>query len=155
MTSKDNVYGAFIDYYGDIKLAVIKDDGNWLIYGAKVYSGLNQYRYIFVVVPRYAGRGENTTLDQLDWVSFQTRTTDDVHKVPQHHLYLDDARKQKMKDKITVLDRTKEETVYVTDDLPIKIRLMHDPKKNNYLQYPDAARLYQALETFNCVIEML
>lgn len=155
MASKEDVYGAFVDFYGDIQLRLIKADGGWSVYCAKAYSGLNQQRYIFVVVPQRTVKQDTTTLDQLDWVSFQTRTTTDNYQVPTHNLYLDDTRKKMMSDKITVVDRTADETFYVTDSLPIKIRLLHDPKKNNYLQYPDQALLYQALDTYNCVVDVL
>ena len=155
MASKEDVYGAFVDYYGDLKLRLIKVENGWSVYCCKAYSGLNQQRYIFVIVPQRLSPGEEATLDQLDWVSFQTRTTDEVHQVPTHHLYLDDVRKKMMSDKITAVDRTKEETFYVTDSLPIKLRLLHDLKKNNYLQYPDRAFLYQALDTYRCIVELL
>ena len=155
MTSREDVYGAFVDYYGNLKLKVIKVDAGWVFYGAKVSSGLNENRYIFVIVPQRLAPAEEATLEQLDWVSFQTRTTTDVHQVPTHNLYLDETRKQMIPDKITVVDRTADETHYVTDSLPIKVRLIHDPKKNNYLQYPDQAFMYQALETFRCVVDML
>ena len=155
MATKEDVYGAFVDYYGDIKLRLIKVENGWAVYCAKAYSGLNLNRYIFVVVPQRLALGEEATLEQLDWVSFQTRTTDDVHPVPTHNLFLDENRKKMMPDKITTVDRTADETHYVTDSLPIKIRLIHDPKKNNYLQFPDQAFMYQALDTYRCVVDLL
>ena len=155
MATKEDVYGAFVDYYGDIKLRLIKVESGWAFYCAKAYSGLNLNRYIFVIVPQRLALGEEATLEQLDWVSFQTRTTDDVHPVPTHNLFLDENRKKMMPDKITSVDRTADETHYVTDSLPIKIRLIHDPKKNNYLQFPDQAFMYQALDTYRCVVDLL
>lgn len=155
MASKEDVYGAFVDYYGDIKLRMIKNEQGWAFYAAKVHSGLNLNRYIFVVVPAYTAGQEEASLEELDWVCFQTRTTDEVYPVPTHHLYVDDNRKKMFADRITAVDRTKEETFYVTDTLPIKVRLLHDPKKNNYLQYPDQAVMYQALETYRCVVDLL
>ncbi|KKL18564.1 hypothetical protein LCGC14_2474240 [marine sediment metagenome] len=155
MASKENVYGAFVEYYGDIALELIKNENSWAVYAAKAYSGLNQHRYIFVIVPSRMMRGQKTTLNQLDWVSFQTRTTDDVYQVPTHHLYLDDKRKKMFSDKITAIERISEETHYITDSLPIKIRLLHDPKKKNHLQYPDQAFMYQALDTYRCVVDLL
>lgn len=155
MTSREDVYGAFTDYYGDIKMRLIKVNDGWAVYCCKVYSGLNQNRYIFAVVSQHSASADETSLDKLDWVSLQTRTTDEIHQVPTHHLYLDDKRKKTLSDKLSVVDRTKEATNYVTDSLPIKVRLLHDPKKNNYLQYPDKALLYQALDTYRCIVDIL
>ena len=153
--SAETVYGAFVDYYGDIKMKMIKSDNSWAVYCVRASSGLNQNRYIFAIVPRRLAHGLEATLNMLDWVSFQARTTDDIYDVPTMSFFLDEKKKTVMSDRINVVDRSKDETFYVTDDLPIKIRLMHDPKKNNYLQYPDTATLYQALNTFRCVIDLL
>ena len=155
MVSKESLYGAFVDYFGDLGLTRIKESDGWSVYSARVYSGLNQQRYIFVIVPTQASKGDTTSLNQLDWVSFQTRQSDDQHKVPIHNVYLTDERKKLLPDKITIVNRTKDETIYVTDSLPITVRLLHDQKKNNYLQYPDQATLYQALNTFRCVVDLL
>lgn len=136
-------------------MKVIKSNDGWTVYCAKVQSGLNLNRYLFAIVPEKAYIGKESTLEQLDWVSFQTRSTEDAHDVPVYTFFLDDKRKRMLSDMITVIDRTVECTNYVTTNLPIKISLIHDKKKNNTLQYPDKAFLYQALETYNCVIEIL
>jgi len=156
--SKEDLYGAFVDYYGDIELGLIKCENNWAIYGAKMATGLNLNRYLFVISPAYRGCTvvpEKETLNNLDWVSLQTRTTDDLHPVPVYNLFLNDTRKKALSDRISILERTAEESVFVTEYLPIKIKLLHEPKKRNILQYPDKALLYQALESYNCVIELL
>ena len=156
MTNKEDVYGAFVDFYGDLKLAYIKNmDNSWALYGSQVYSGLNQNRYIFVIVPARLVRTQEMTLDQLDWVSFQTRTTDDFYKIPKHQLFITEKQKKVLSDVIVAVNRTVDETQYFTNSLPIKVRLIHDPKKNNYLQFPDKTLLYQALGTYQCVVDLL
>lgn len=155
MANKEEIYGAFVDYYGDITLDKLKVEDNWTIYCTKMNSGLNSYRYIYVVVSNIMAPGQQATLNQLDWISFQTRETEELYKVSTTNFYLDDTKKKVLSDMITVNERTKTETIYYTDDLPIRIRLLHDPKKNNHLQYPDRAFLYQALNTYHCVVELL
>lgn len=155
MASREQVYGAIIDYFGDVPMKLFKDDNGWLVYGVKVQSALNDNRYIFAIVRSNGYKPIDTTLNQLDWVSFQTRTTDELLQVPTFTFLPKVENRQAASDIINVIDRNKDETTYRTVDLPIKIRLLHDPKKNNYLQYPDSAKLYQALDTFRCVIEML
>lgn len=154
MTNREEIYGALLDYYGDIALKQIKNDAGWIVYGARVHSNLNENRYIFVVVQGGIGIPIETTLNQLDWVSFQTRTTSEAYDVPVHNLLLDDSRKKVLTDEIQVVDRNENETQYICN-LPCKIRLLHDPRKHNHLQYPDKALLYQALETYHCVIDLL
>lgn len=152
MVSKETVYGAFVDYFGDIKLSLIKNENGWSIYGARVHSNLNETRYIFAITHGF--RQNEVTLNNLDWVSLQTRTSDENHNVPTHTLYLTPQRKELLNDKLTVVNRTNEQTEYITN-LPIKVRLLHDPKKKNYLQYPDTTLMYNAIETYRCIIELL
>lgn len=156
MASRDQVYGAIIDYFGDVPMKLIKDENGWLVYGVKVHSALNENRYIFVIIKSTGyNKLAETSLNQLDWECFQTRTSEDVFQVPTFNFFPKVENREAASDLIQVIDRTKDETVYRTVELPIKIRLLHDSKKKNYLQYPDQAKLYQALDTFRCVIEML
>lgn len=149
----NSVYGAFVDYFGDVQLKMYKKDAGYTIYGCKLKTSLFLNRYIFVIVPTVGLQPEDTSLNQLDWISFQTRTTEEFYRLPE--INLTTGNKSSLSDVLDVLERTKTTSSYITPTLPIRIKLMHDPKKNNTLQYPDQCKLYQALETFRCVVEML
>jgi len=150
-----NVYKKFLDYYGDIRLALFKRETGWCIYGVRAGSGLAKYRYIFVIVPEHKCLGDFASLSQLEWVSFQTRTTEEYHTtLDEISFFPTPEQREALSEIISYVDRTSLKTTYVCD-LPISIALIHDPKKRNYLQYPDKAKLYQALDSFNCVIETL
>jgi len=155
--SGDAVYGAFLDYYGNLPLKRIKQDQNFSVYAYSVGSGTLDNRYIFVVVPNGTRPlPESTKLNNLDWVSFQTRSTQDHYPgIPSGQLMMSEDRKKALPDVINNIERTLEKSVYFTIELPVKITLIHDPKKNNTLQYPDTCKLYQALETYNCVVDLL
>lgn len=148
----DIVYGAFVDYYGNIPLTLIKQQENLFVYGVKVSSGLLDNKYIFVVSDTFLG--PNTNLNNVNWISFQTRTTQDVHQVPEIHHYLTVAKKEMLKDVISFVERDRKKTEYYCE-LPIKITLIHDLKQQNSQQYPDKCLLFQALETYQCVVEVL
>ena len=149
----ETVYGAFIDYFGDLKLKVYKKEGGYTIYGCKLKSATYLNRYIFVVVPTLGLQPEETTLNSLDWVSFQTRSTEEFYRLPEIDGYI--GKKASLSDVLNVLDRTKDRSIYVTSNLPVRVTLMHEPKKNNMLQYPDQCKFYQGLETYRCVVELL
>jgi hypothetical protein len=151
----ETVYGAILDYFGNLNLHLIKNENGWATFSAKISSGLNENRYIFAVVEDSKVSSDQMMLNDIDWISFQTRTTSETFNVPQYSIFPDDKIRRSVQDIITIIDRNADETTYRTDSLPIKIRLLHDKKKNNYLQYPDKAKLYQALETFRCVIQFL
>lgn len=153
MGNRYEIYGAFNDFYNDIPLIKIKHSEGYSVYACKTVEGLRDNKYIFVVVP---GNGPlQTSLNNVDWVSFQTRTTTESHKTPTVPIMLNEQRKLALNDILTCTNRTKERSEYFTRELPLKITLVHDPRKNNSLQYPDECRLYQALETYNCVVEMI
>ena len=154
MASLNETYGAFLDYFGDIPLQKIKDNNGFDIYCCRVSSGLRDNRYVYVVC-NSTKNPETTTLNSLDWVSIQTRTTEDNHIVPKIDLLLNEDRKNALSDQLTLVSRNSTKTEYSTTELPIKINLMHNLKKNNSYQYPDSCKLYQALQTYQCVIELI
>nr|QBK87203.1 MAG: hypothetical protein LCMAC201_01050 [Marseillevirus LCMAC201] len=45
MASKEDVYGAFVDYYGDLALELIKNEDGWAVYSAEMkrisFLGMN------------------------------------------------------------------------------------------------------------------
>jgi hypothetical protein len=161
MGSITDVYGAFIDYYGDISLKKIKSENGYDVYATRVSSGLSLFRYIFVISESNNNNsvtaldGETKTLNSINWISFQTRTTDENHNVPTITLMPSTTRNEKLSDIVRSTERTTNDTKYICDSLPIVLSLIHDLKKKNVYQYPDACKLYQALETFNSVVEIL
>ena len=157
MATKEDLYGAFVDYYGNLPFKKLKQEQGYAIYAHSVGSGLSENRYIFIVVPQgIRPLPETVNLNSVDWLSFQTRSTLDHHpNIPNSQLLLTEQRKNALPDLINCVERTKEQSRYFTNELPINITLVHDRKKNNTLQYPDKCKLYQALETYNCVIELL
>ena len=150
----DAVYGAFLDYFGDIKMGKIKVQDGFAIYATKVNSGLTENRYVFAVVPDNQYLTQESTLNSLNWVSLQTRSSDEHYKVPTVTIYINDNMKKALPDILQVVDRDREKTEYVVKTIPIKVTLMHNIKQNNSLQFPDQCKLYQALETYNCVVEL-
>lgn len=151
----EDVYGAFVDYFGNLLFAITKQDSAWTVYACKISSGLNLYRYIFVIVQTSNALKQEEYLNDLDWVSFQTRTSDELYSVPTHSLIKSVEKQAMLKDYCKVVDRVRDRTNYNTATLPIKLYLQHDPKKKNILQYPDDLYLHQALDTFMCIVEIL
>lgn len=149
------IYNVFNDYYGDLAMRLVRYDGEWKLYGSRIESGLNEYRYLYAVVHASEAPFEaDTSLSRLRWASLQTRTTDEYHAhLPVHSLTLNDFKKGVLGQTLTVKGRTKEETEYYVEGLPISVKLMHIMKKRNSMQYPDKVLLYQALETYHCVVE--
>ena len=150
-----NLYNSFLNYFGNLQLKKIKCQDGYCIYAACNKTGLSVPRYLFAVVPQRLSNSDVAKLSELRWISLQTRTTNDIHSVPTFTHLLSETQKKALPDICKIINRTQHESLYSTDNLPVKIKLLHDSKKNNYLQYPDNCKLYQALETYNCVIDLL
>lgn len=159
--SLDKVYGAFIDYYGNISLKKIRSEEGYDVYAVKIKSYTIGQKYIFVVSKSTVNGSftsleeEITDLNSLNWISFQTRETEEIHNVPEITLIPTKDRTEKFSDIITCIDRNRESTNYTCESLPLKIALLHDPSKNNAYQFPDRCKIFQALETYKCVVEIL
>jgi len=150
----EQTYGAFVDYFGDIPLKKIKTVDGYTIYACKTLSGLVMNRYIYVIVKQTPFEKEYTTLAKLDWKSIQTRSTEDHLIVPEVHYTVNEEKKQMLNDKLNMIERKNDRTEYRTS-LPVEIILLHDAKKKNSLQYPDSCLFYQAIETYNCCVNLL
>jgi hypothetical protein len=150
----NTVYGAFVDYFGDIQLKRTKQENGYDIYTCKTRSGLLYTHYIYVITQTKPYNKEYMTLNSLDWVCLQTRKTEEYLSVPDNTYLIDEHKKQALPDILTVKDRQKEFSSYLAP-LPINIKLLHDPKRKTIYQYPDSIKLYQAIETYDCIIELL
>jgi hypothetical protein len=150
----NDVYNLFLDYYGNILLSIVKTENNYDVYACKVVSYLNLQKYIFVIVRHTENNPEEANLEELRWVSFQTRSTDDFYNCPSYSLELTPDKKKIMSDELAFINRSVATTSYATG-IPIKVTLLHDPKKKHMYQYPDKCPLYMALESYMCVIELL
>lgn len=149
------IHRKFLDYYGDLTLKKIKVNDGWVIYCAKVNAQINEFRYLFVIVRDSMSLQDRMSLSNLNWVSFQTRTTNDYYSdVPSYNLFPTEPKKQILNDKLDLRDRSKVETLYSCKNTPINVKLIHEMRKNNIYQYPDTLFLYQALETYNCVVDL-
>jgi len=150
---QNTLYEKFISYYGNVEFTFLKQEQDWLIYAVRIHSFLNLYRYIFIVIPYENIHISNKiTLNEAKWISFQTRTSEELFKVPVLYFISNIEQQHYLSDILQITNRNSNESTYMTS-LPISVKLLHEEKKNNYLQYPDKLKLYQALETYNCVIE--
>jgi hypothetical protein len=145
-----SIHQSIINYYGDIQLKLIRTNSGYGVFCCKVKSDTFDNRYIYAIVKSSYPNNQILYLSQINWVSFQTRTSPDVISgIPEITHYPSAESKKHLNFIITYFDRINLTTNYVCSDLPIKIQLLNN--KN----YPDSCKLHQALETFQCVIQLL
>jgi len=150
-------YELFVDYFGDLDLRRFKREGNYTIYACTVQSGLMETRVIYAVtLTRFAVR-ELAKLSEIQWVSFQTRTTDEhLPTLPKNSVVPMKLAKEAMqKFLFHSVNRTELKTDYRSPDIPLEMSIMNDTKRKNFLQCPDRVNLAQALESYRCIVQAL
>jgi len=153
--SKNHVYEAFYEYYNNPELTKIKNVNaglnNFTVYMAKIHSMLgNAFRYLILFVPRDVNpTGTQKHMNDLDWVSLQTRTLEDRHDLKSHSYPV--RRTQALSQKITRDTQNEQQSTYNAEIFPLTVTLLHT-RKNNSFQYQPTGTIVSALETFQTII---
>ena len=149
--SKNHVYKAFYEYYNNPELTKIKNVNTFTMYMTKIHAMLgNAFRYLIVFVPRDVNSfGTTKHMSDLDWVSLQTRTLEDHHKLPSHSYQV--RKTPELSQKITIDTQNEQQSTYNAEKFPLTITLLHTRKNNSY-QYQPTGTIVSALETFQTII---
>jgi hypothetical protein len=147
--SLSSMYDAFTKYFSDPVMTKIKDVEKYTMYMSKTYCLLStEYRYIIALVPQDINIiGFKKNLNELKWLSLQTRSLNDNHNLPQHYYV---ARRGSILDSEIYRIKTEDKaSTYKCDRFPIIITLLHTKGKNDY---QDKGIIITALETYQTII---
>lgn len=149
--SKNNVYKSFYEYYQNPILTKIKNVNDFSVYMTKIHSLLgNAYRYLILFVSMDANNiGTEKSMNELDWVSLQTRTLEDHHNLKPHSYNV--RITTDLGQKINIKSRDEKKSIYNAEKFPLMITLLHTRKNNSY-QYQPTGTIVSALETFQTII---
>jgi hypothetical protein len=148
---KQTIYDIFLKYYNYPSFTKIKDENNFSMYAIKIYCLLSkECRYVIIFTAIDNNEiGEMEDMQNLKWVSLQTRTLPPTIEA-NTHVY-EPRQEGKIMEIINRFNTTKEASFYKCDTLPIKVTLLHTKKKDQY-SYQDKGRLISALETWETII---
>tara|TARA_B110000908_G_scaffold170402_1_gene229867 strand:- start:250 stop:750 length:501 start_codon:yes stop_codon:yes gene_type:complete len=149
--SKNHLYKAFHEYFNNPILTKIKNVNNFTVYMAKIHAMLgNSFRYLILFVNRDVNNtGTEKRMEELDWVSLQTRTLEDQHDLKAHSYQV--RQTPSLSNKINIDIRSEEQSTYDVDGYPITVTLLHTRKNNTY-QYQATGTVVSALETYQTII---
>ena len=147
----ENVYSFFVDYFNNPILQKIKDNGEYSIYTTKTMCLLStECRYIIVIVYKNDfSIHSKDDLQNLKWISFQTRTLKD-HMECGSHAYIP-KKDGPLMDMINRTSINKNSCIYEAENLPINITLLFT-KRNDENVYQPKGTVIHALETYNTII---
>ena len=147
----DNIYKMFAEYFKNPVMTKMKNESNYSMYASKAYCLLSkECRYIIVFVNRdeYPIKKE-IQLDNLYWVSLQTRTLSDQFDIKSHGYQ--PVAEGPLLEKIERINITKEASTYKCENLPLIVTLLHTAKKNSDT-YQNRGTIIAALETWETII---
>ena len=149
--SKNNIYEAFTEYFGNPVLTKIKNVDNYSVYMTRIHSMLgNSFRYLILFVERDVDMFKTTkNMIDIEWISLQTRTLEDWHDLKQHTYNV--RNMPPLTQKITIKTHNEKQSTYDAESFPLVITLLHT-RKNNSFQYQPSGTIVSALETFQTII---
>jgi hypothetical protein len=149
-TDKDNVYAAFIEYYGDLLFTKVKENDTHYIYMFKISCQLiNVNRYLVAVVSRSLNnRNHILKLSELRWDSFQTRMLKENYNITEGSYRPN--KTQAITGNINMIDSNTQASKYKAETLPINIMLLHKKRKIN--EYNANGKINLALETYQTIV---
>lgn len=149
----DRIYREIDSYFNHPTMYKIKNtDGKYSVYMSKTYCLLSkECRYLVAIVAlNYMPIGGIEKLENLQWISFQTRTLEDNHDLPPHNYQAKrDGFLKKVIDKITNTDGY---SLYSCSELPIQVTLLHT--KAGSSDYKPKGNVIAALETYQTIITL-
>lgn len=147
---KTSMYQIFSQYFGNPPMTKVKNVDNYSMYIVKINAILSiEYRYIIIFVIKNNDEiGSKKLLHELDWISLQTRTLQDEHKVETHSYT--PQRLPGLNKTISLIKKDKNQYLYSVDTFPLSLVLL--PKKNSENEYNSNGNLIMALETYQTII---
>ena len=148
---KENIYKEISIYFDNPIMFKIRNvSEKYSVYMCNTHYLMNKYRYLIAVTnyDPYELRFEQK-LSDLEWVSFQTRTLDDYHKLPRH-TYIP-KRQGISSEKITKSYLDPYKSVYDCEHSPLQVTLLHKRKDTQH-EYQEKGYIGAALETFSTLL---
>ena len=147
---KEYTYRLFADYYDNMILYKVKDDGDFSVYMARLQCLLlNEQRYLIALVPRdQFPPMYRQSLENLRWMSLQIRNLEEGYELEPQSYQM--KRTPDFQRRIKISTRDQDVSTYTIDDLPIQVSLLH--MRGQEYEYPNEGSLISALETFRTII---
>lgn len=141
------VYEGLIAHYGDIPLTKIPSpDPRFSMYGAEVPCLCAEKRYLFAITPADSGAyGATALLSQLNWSSFQARTSAEPYPVNQVSYSVERTGFGSIP--IHQIREDETYTWYQVQGYPIHVQLI-----NGRRAYSTQGTIRDALETFETIL---
>ena len=151
---RDFLYKYFSDYFNNPVLTKIKDKDKHSVYMAKFDCFLNrENRYLILTLKKdYNDVGYEVKMENIKWISLQTRTLFEKHNNVKRFAYIP-RRFKPLLDNVTLLEKNPKFYSYKSDSLPFIITLLPDSKGE--LNYNSNGNIINCIEQFQTIINFI
>lgn len=150
----EEIYTSIIEYVGDLMMTKHKQMGSFCAYTAKINCQLSYgCRLVVVVIPDDGmPMGSIRPLHTLHWLNLQTRySTQELTIKPSS---MPETKNKFVSTMIERVHRDDKKTVYKVNGYP-DVRLTLFKKKDSIQDWSERNKLYVALQTFCCSIDIV
>jgi hypothetical protein len=149
---KNDIYKAINSIYKDFKMIKTNNVNNFSVYKSKVETFISSgARYIVAIVEIDDDPiGTLKPLEDLNWVSFQTRFTSsekEVKNLPIKKYTI--TKNSLLNDKISKWAEISDKTIYKCENLPLKIEVIHMKKDDTFAE---KGTVIAAMELFQTIL---
>lgn len=143
------IYNLISSYFDNPQMTKIKDVNNYSMYLAKIYCLMCvEHRYLIAFITKdYNPVGTTTSLSELHWVSFQTRSMTDNHNIKS--ITYTPKREAPYDSQIIIKLREKTYCDYICPEFPRLAVCLLLKKGQSMYEYQNRGTLSAALETFS------
>tara|TARA_Y100000592_G_C5447414_1_gene306782 strand:+ start:430 stop:876 length:447 start_codon:yes stop_codon:yes gene_type:complete len=147
-----DIHSLISTYFNNPIMTKLKDEDNQSFYFSKVHCQLlNSYRYIIAItVQDNNPLGKRSYLENIPWISFQTRSLKTKYNIPSISYHSDVLDKYN----IRILDRKSNYSTYTSEDFT-NIQIYVLVTSSNMYEYPEHATISNALEKYQTLINIL
>ena len=140
------------DHFGYLTFYRVKITDEAGVYAARIETLLGKdERFVMAVVPFHMAIKPQAKINELHWVSFQTRSLPTTYNIQKQPL-LFATNFPEIKFQVKQRDETK--TQYYCP-FPVVVELLHNTRRKTAYQFNDVITLGFALNTWNCLINRL
>lgn len=146
------------EYFSGLKFKLTEKKQEYGVYVASIRTRLmgDLMRYVIAFVPQHLVLLDKAELHELLWQNLQVRTlkSGTYKNIPSQEWVAPLRNKNIPNLDLRLKKRHEHYSEYSATDFPFEILMIHSPKKNTIMQYPNMMNLHYAIDQFSGVFNL-
>ena len=157
--SRQHTFSAFNNAYYQLIFTKVDDKPNFSIYAARIRSHLQDgIKYILLLTEPETGqykvpKGSQYKITDIGWFCIQSRTLDVDYGLKEQDL--PDPKDSPLQIECYISERKEDRSIYIVDQLPLVVEMIHRMEMQNKYQYPDTVKLSDCMRSHMCSVKFI